>query len=655
MVRDQFILGIDDEIIVDNFAGGGGASTGIELALGRSVDIAINHDSVALAMHQVNHPQTVHLAEDVRAVDPVEVTKGRPVGLAWFSPDCKHHSKARGGKPKDKNIRGLAWVVVKWATRVRPRVIMLENVEEFEDWCPLDANDNPSPWRPRWFFECLLGALRRRGYKVEHRELRACDYGAPTIRKRLFLIARCDGKPIIWPEPTHGAPDSPEVASGKLKPWRTAAECMDFSMVCRSIFERKKKLADATCRRIAKGIMRYVVNTVKPFVVPFVNQNGGNHSMPKKQGKRTNSRKTQVSSGLIAPALVEHANSRAERAFDVRKPLNTICASVNCGHIGLTSATLVGAGGPEYQGKPRPLNVPVHSQTTENRTALVSATLVQTGYGEAPGQAPRVPGLDKPLGTVVAGGVKHAAVAAFLAEYCPGAVGAMKATPTPTASPEGPNSKVTAHITSFYGTKGNEVRGSAVDSPLPTQTADPKHGLVTSHIAKLRGQNVGHGSNEPLHTLSAGGTHFAEVRAFLIKYYGTDQDPNLEEPLHTVTTKDRFALVTVDGVEYMISDIGLRMLAARELFRAQGFPDSYVIEGAWFKKSDPYRNKKKCLKAIAEGRGDEMEYRNLTKDSQVKMCGNSVCPPLAQALAWANVPEMAVWTKDEIRRGRRVG
>jgi DNA (cytosine-5)-methyltransferase 1 len=487
--------GANVELVVDLFAGGGGASNGIEQALGRHVDVAVNHDAKAVSMHQRNHPATVHFVADVFEVDPLVVTEGRPVGLLWASPDCKHFSKAKGGKPVSKKIRGLAWVVVDWARAVRPRVICLENVEEFKTWGPLTADDMPDPARRGETFAEWKGQLEALGYVVEHRELKACDYGAPTIRKRLFLVARCDGQPIVWPTATHGP---------SLKAYRTAAECIDWSLQCPSIFERERPLAAATMRRIAHGIKRYVLDAAKPYIVRI-------------------------------------------------------------GHTGHGDG-----------GKTHGIDAPLSTITSKAEHLLATPTLIQTGYGERPGQTPRVPGLDKPLGTCV-DGQKHALVAAFLAKH--------------------------------YG--GNETPGIAVDGPISTITTQDHHHLVASNLVKLRGTSASAPTDEPLHTVSAQGQHHAEVRALLLKYYGTDQDPQLGEPLHTVTTKDRFGLVTVKGEDYYIADIGMRMLQPRELYRAQGFPDSYVIDRG------------------ADG-------RVLSKADQVRMCGNSVCPPLACAIVAAN-------------------
>lgn len=502
MLHPQFLLPIADELIVDLFAGGGGASTGIELAVGRHVDIAINHCPDAVNLHAMNHPQTRHFVSDVFEVDPREVTEGRPVGMLWASPDCKHFSKAKGGKPVSKKIRSLAWVVVKWARLVKPRVIFLENVEEFQTWGPLGEDGRPCPDRKGLTFRRWVRELQREGYAVEWRELRACDYGAPTTRKRLFLVARCDGAPIVWPKPTHGQ---------GLKPYRTAAECIDWSIPCPSIFERARPLAENTQRRIARGVMKYVVNSASPFIVHMAHGEG-------------------------KPGGVQRWGSGAH-AID--KPMPTL--------------------------------------TTKAEHMLAVPTLVQTGYGERAGQAPRSLDLHAPLGTVVGGGQKHALVAAFLAKH--------------------------------YG--GNETPGTPLDKAVDTITTQDHHALVASSLVKLRGTSSAASAGEPLHTISAQGTHHAEVRALLIKFYGTDQDPRLDEPLHTITTKDRFALVVVKGEVYAIADLGMRMLEPRELYRAQGFPESYIID-----------------------RGHD--GRPLPKHAQVRMCGNSVSPVNARALVAAN-------------------
>ncbi len=558
MLRPQYLLDLHHELIIDNFAGGGGASTGIELALGRHVDIAINHDKKAIAMHTANHPQTKHYCESVWDIDPREVTQGRPVGLVWLSPDCKHFSKAKGGKPVEKKIRGLAWIALRWAAVAKPRVIMLENVEEFVTWGPLDKEGKPCKKNKGREFQSFKNALARQGYVVEHRELRACDYGAPTIRKRLFLIARCDGQPIVWPEQTHGAPDSLMVKNKHLKPWRTAAECIDWSIPCPSIFERKKPLADATQRRVAKGIMRYVVNSEKPFIVTMAHGEGEGKTKRWGSGIRELNAPlpTLTSSGgygLVTPFITEHANASNQRSMPIDEPLRTQCAQVKGGHFSVVAPIISTYYGEKSADEVRGIDLeqPLHTQTTENRHALVTGFLAQ------------------------------------------------------------------------FNTTGNGKPniGHAATEPVSTILASSTmQGVVASSIVKMRGDNIGQATDEPLHTISAGGTHHAEVRAFLVKYYGNDGDISMVEPLHTITTKDRFGLVTVKGEIYQINDIGLRMLWPIELFRAQGFPEGYIFDKG----------------LVIDDKGNYV-WIALTKTDQVRMVGNSVCPPLAEALVRCNL------------------
>lgn len=370
------------EIFVDNFAGGGGASTGIKMATGRAVDIAINHDPLAIAVHTVNHPETEHYCESVWTVDPRKAVKGRLVGLAWFSPDCKHHSKARGGKPKDKNIRGLAWVELRWGSTVKPRVMILENVEEFTSWGPL-VNGQPDPAKKGATFRAFVNALKRHGYKVQYRELRACDYGAPTTRKRFFMIARCDGRPILWPKPTHGHPDSPAVKRGRLAPWRTAAEIIDWSIPCPSIFDRKKPLADNTMKRIARGLKKYVLENPKPFVL-------------------------KAEGGVMAPHISRQFGKSV--GHNVINPLATVTAG-GSGKCVLVSAFLAKHFGGNYSGPGGALTDPLPTVTTIDHNALVTSTLVKL-YGTSTGQP-----VTEPLHTVTAGGNHHAEVRAFLVKY----------------------------------------------------------------------------------------------------------------------------------------------------------------------------------------------------------------------------------------------
>lgn len=543
-------LNLFDEIVVDNFAGGGGASTGIEMALGRSPEIAINHDPGAISMHTVNHPTTEHYCESVWDIVPRDVVAGRPVGLVWLSPDCKHFSKAKGSTPVSKKIRGLAWVTLRWAATVRPRVIMLENVEEFQTWGPLlidaEGNARPDPAKKGRTFNSFINALRRQGYKVEWRELRACDYGTPTIRKRLFLIARRDGAPIVWPKPTHGDPASAAVKAGKLLPWPTAADVIDWSIPCPSIFERKRPLAENTLRRIAKGLERFVINAAEPFIVKC------NHTSTRTvydcfrgQGINEPLQTVTATPGFavvqptLAPFITEFANASNQRNMPADEPLRTICAQVKGGHFALV------------------------------------APVIARQFGNSVGQS-----VEDPLGTVMAKADKSQLVTAFLAKHYTGVVGA------------------------------------ELTQPLPTVTTVDHNALVTSHLVKLRG-TCQHGQpvTEPMPTVTAGGLHIGEVRAFLLKYYGTDSTIPCSEPLHTVTTRDRFGLVTVRGEDYQIVDIGMRMLEPHELFAAQGFPADYVID-------------------------HDATGKKFTKTAQVARCGNAVCPPLAAALVRANLPEM---------------
>ena len=495
------------ELIVDNFAGGGGTSTGLEQAFGRPVDIAINHDPKALAMHRINHPETTHYCESVWDIDPVEVTGNQPVGLVWLSPDCKHFSKAKGGKPVEKKIRGLAWIALRWAAKTRPRVIMLENVEEFKTWGRVGEDGKPCPKHRGETFQSFVKALNRQGYEVEWRELRACDYGSPTIRKRFFLIARRDGIKIQWPAATHGNPESIQVQKGHLKPWRTAAECIDWSIECPSIFNRRRPLAEATMNRIAKGVEKFVLNSGNPFIVK------ANHTASYYRYFRGQSLMSPLQTitsapgfAVVAPVLTECANASNPRSMPINEPLRTICAQVKGGH--------------------------------------------------------------------------HALIAAHLAKNYTGVV------------------------------------GSSVKEPVHTITAIDHNSLVLSHLSKLRNNCVGQGVAEPLHTITAGGGHFAEVRAFLTAFYGNEKDGNsVQEPLRTIPTRDRFGLVTINQQQYQITDIGFRMLQPAELFKAQGFPASYIFD----------RGIDAC----------GVEIR-LTKTEQTRMVGNSVCPQLSRALVEAN-------------------
>lgn len=511
---------INGELIVDNFAGGGGASTGIELATGYSVDIAINHDPEAIKMHKANHPNTKHYCENVWAVDPVKACSGHPVALAWFSPDCKHFSKAKGGKPKDKNIRGLAWVASRWAGLVRPRVIMLENVEEFKTWGPLGRRHHPIKAKQGKTFEKFVQQLTGLGYEVQFRELVAADYGAPTMRKRFFMIARCDGKPIVWPEPTHAPSDSEEVKAGLLKPYVGAYTQLDFSLPCPSIFDTSEEikekygiravrpLASKTMERIARGLKKFVLDNPEPFIIQC------NHG-----GER--------------------------RPNDIREPMPTITGKHG---YGIVEPYMVQIG--------------------------------QTGFTKDRSKA-----VKEPLTTIVSKN-EHCLISPTLIQY---------------------------HSETVQG----EVRGQTIEDPIMTVDSSNRYGLVTSFLSKFYKSGTGQDLREPLHTITTSAGHFGEVRAFLIKYYGDATGQDIEKPLDTVTTKDRFGLVTIEGVDYQIVDIGLRMLEPRELYGCQGFPDDYIIDHDYTGKTYP-------------------------RSEQVRRCGNAVCPPIPAALVRANLPELCV-------------
>jgi DNA (cytosine-5)-methyltransferase 1 len=586
---------INGELVVDNFAGGGGASTGIELATGYSVDIAINHDPEAIKMHKVNHPNTKHYCENVWEVDPVKACKGHPVGLAWFSPDCKHFSKAKGGKPVEKNIRGLAWVVLKWAALVRPRVIMLENVEEFQTWGPCipirdkdtgrvivsmvgrhDREKNeprtrvadpgevvpvdrqifqPDPKRSGQTYKKWRKQLEALGYEIDTKELVAADYGAPTMRKRFFMIARCDGKPIVWPEPTHGPADSEEVKAGLLKPYVGAYTQLDFSLPCPSIFdtaeEIKRKygiravrpLAQKTMDRIARGLKKFVLDNPEPFIIQC------NHGGERRQN-------------------------------DIKEPLPTITGKHGYGIVEPKIVPYMGTNTTNHPGGN--CKNPIHTITTGNQQCLISPTLIQyhseTSKDEVRGQS-----IEDPIMTVD-GSNRYGLVTSFLHKYYDG---------------------------------GYTGAGDTVENPLPTVTSWDHNSLCAVNLIQMNNHCDGRDVKEPIPTITAGDGHFGEVRAFLIKYYGQGTGQDVKEPLDTVTSRDRFGLVTINGTDYKIVDIGLRMLEPKELYGCQGFPDDYIIDRDYTGKKYP-------------------------RSEQVRRCGNAVCPPIPAALVKANLPELCV-------------
>lgn len=574
----DYVGGALDEIDVDNFAGGGGASTGIERATGRPITIAVNHSRAAIAMHAANHPHTHHECEDIWAVDPRTVCAGRRVRRAWFSPDCTHFSKAKGAQPRSKEVRGLAGVVVKWARDVAPEEIYLENVEEFADWGPLDESGKPDKALRGADFRAWLAALVDCGYDVEYRVLVAANYGTPTTRKRLFLRAVRKGRPIVWPEPTHG--------KGRALPWRAAAEIIDWSLPCPSIFDRKRPLAEATLRRIAAGLRRYVLDAAQPFIVP-VTHHGARPVHGLDEPMRTITAANRGELALVSPSFIRtdmQSDGRLRGVGGPDEPLRTI--TTGGGHAIVTPYLMTNTTG--HPG--RDLRTPIPTVTTGDHHYLLAPTMVQTGCGERDGQRPRALDIGAPLGTVVSGG-KHALVAAYLAKH-------------------------------YGGPNGHQTPGQSMHEPTGAVTTQDHHALVQlelGFLSKFYGTSTGAALDEPLPTVTTGGGrgggHLAEVRAFLVKYYGADGTPgasqqSLFDPLHTVTAKARFGLVTIHGQDYAITDIGMRMLSPRELFNAQGFPADYVIDL-------------------------ECDGRPLTKTQQIELAGNSVCGQVAEALVSA--------------------
>ncbi len=637
-------------MIIDSFAGGGGASTGMELALGRSPDVAINHSTAALALHAANHPDTLHLDSNIWDVKPREVTRGRHVGLLWASPDCKHFSKAKGGAPRDRNIRDLAWVVVDWAEQVKPDVIAMENVEEFVTWGPIDNEGQPIKEFTGQTFDLWIGRLKRAGYRVQWRELRACDFGAPTIRKRWFLIARRDGRPIVWPKPSHGDPKSAEVRKGKLRPWRTAAECIDWSVPCPSIFDTApeimekhgiraiRPLAANTLARIARGMKRYVLDADRPFLVNLTH--GG----------------------------------REEPADE---PFRTITGA-HRGEKAVVVPSIVGCGGRAGQSRPRGGDEPLATMTAKADACLATAHLMSLK-----GTARRDMPVDAPHPTVLAGGGHSALIAPRITRFNDGATGQDLRDPMATVTANGwikkpggaaPLGIIAPHLMTMRNA-GKPFNGA--DEPAHTITAGGA-GLTTvaAFLAQQNGgpkmgAHAGHDPRDPISTIAASGSHQTPVAAFFAKYYGTGDGSATDEPLHTITVKNRmahmqaalqappfgpehhtraravadflraqgawsggeFVTLQIDGADCVVTDIGMRMLTPRELFNAQGFPQDYVIEGHW-----------------TEEAGD-WTWKTFPKDVQVSCCGNSVCPDLARAIIAANCDHLAVTPTQEAAHG----
>lgn len=578
---------INGELIVDNFAGGGGASTGIELATGYSVDIAINHDPEAIKMHRANHPNTKHYCEDVWQVDPVEACQGHPVALAWFSPDCKHFSKAKGGKPKDKFIRGLAWVACRWAGLVRPRVIMLENVEEFKTWGPLNRSHRPIRAKQGVTFKKFVSQLETLGYEVQFRELVAADYGAPTMRKRFFLIARCDGKPIVWPEPTHAPADSEVVKNGLLKPYVGAYTQLDFSLPCPSIFDTseeikekygiraKRPLAPKTMERIARGLKKFVLDNPEPFIIQC---NHGGERRPNDIREPMPTITGKHGYGVVEPYLVQcKFNNEAQT---VQKPIGTLTTVGSHLLIEPKLAPFLSVNRENHFGSD--MREPIHTVTTNNQHMLMTPTLIQY-HSETSKDGVRGQTIEDPIMTVDSSN-RYGLVTSFLHKYYDG------------------------------GYKG---AGDSIENPLPTVTSWDHNSVVTANLIQMNNHCDGRDIRQPLQTITAGDGHFGEVRAFLIKYYGQGTGQDIKAPLDTVTAQDRFGLVTIEGVDYQIVDIGLRMLEPKELYGCQGFPEDYIIDHDYTGKTYP-------------------------RSEQVRRCGNAVCPPIPAALVRTNLPELCV-------------
>jgi DNA (cytosine-5)-methyltransferase 1 len=740
MKRDPFTLGLDfpDELIIDNFAGGGGTSTGLEAAFGRPVDIAINHDPEALAMHALNHPHTRHLLQSVWDVNPIEVTGNQPVALVWLSPDCKHFSKAKGGTPVAQHIRGLAWVGMRWVALAKPRVLMLENVEEFTTWGPLlvgaDGMARPDPARKGKTFESFVRQLRAHGYQVEHRELRACANGAPTIRKRLFLIARRDGLPIVWPEATHGDPASPAVLAGQLLPYRTAAECIDFDLPAASIFGRKKSLAVNTQRRVAKGLLRHVLASPKPFIVNTRNGERAGQA-PRVRGVDEPywtvtglGSQGAVAAPVVAPFIGEHANASRDRTMPADAPLRTVCAQVKGGHFSVVAGHVTkfrtGSTGTSLD-EPMPTvtansfvkrpggaallgfvgaalaplvvtnttghtgaaaDEPLPTIATGGHHAAVAATLAPlrgTSEAHLGGHA-----VDAPLSTVSAGGTHHGLVAAHLTHLThhgdrPGRT-PDEPLPTVTGAHRGEQALVAAHLVDMghgegrCGTKRFSHGVRNLEAPLNTVTASGATSAIAACYFEQANSGFyagdGRAADAPMSTITAAGSNQQLVTAYCVKYYSTGGNTHSPaEPLHTLPTKGRMGLVQVVQVsaagldpehlararqcaallhehlpeqfpvladlvlmgDWVLVDITLRMLKPRELYRAQGFPAGYRIEEI----PDPallFRDGVQVAEPLAVPRIP------LTATAQVRMCGNSVSPPQAEALVRANFAHEAL-------------
>ncbi len=633
--RNPAQISMTEEIIVDLFAGGGGASTGIEIATGRVVAAAINHDEAAVLLHKTNHPFTEHYRSNVWEVDPLEVCNGRPVGLLWASPDCKHFSKAKGGALRDRHIRALAWVVLRWAAEVRPRVIMLENVEEFTTWGPV-RKGKPVKKKAGITFRKWKWQLQGLGYQVEHRELVAADYGAPTSRKRFVLCARCDGRPIIWPERTHAPAGSPEVLSGKCKPWRSAAEILDFSRPCPSIFDTKaeikakyglkaqRPLADNTLRRIICGTDKFTIKSASPFIVPV------GYGERKGQAPRVHDLNaplpTTVGAGkhaLAEPVKFDNAPRSVEAL------LNTITSvgSHELAEAIMTPVVVANTGGSVGS----PADQPVGTIRSAGGLLLNTAYLMQ--YHDEKGGKARVNGVEDPLATVDAAN-RHGLCSVQLTEFYGNGRPLEVESPLRTVTAKDREALTVCHLDKYYG-GGYSGVGNSLRDPLTTVTAEPRHSMAAVHVAVFKGKDKGQDARIPLRTITAN-NEFADVRVSIIRYEpGEDLGrwPEIRALLNRFCgyelADDELILLNIAGVWYYISDIGLRMLTPRELYAAMGFPPDYIIDRDWLGNEYP-------------------------KDQQIAKCGNAVCPPLAEAMVRANLPEWCGGKIETMEQFRKV-
>ena len=609
-----------DEIIVDNFAGGGGASTGMELATGRPVAIAINHDPDAILMHKTNHPFTEHLQASVWDVDPREVCRGRPVGLAWFSPDCKHFSKAKGAALVDRNIRGLAWIVLRWAGTVRPRVIILENVEEFVTWGPV-RKGKPVKKKAGQTFRQWKSQLVALGYKVEHREIVAADLGAPTTRKRFVLIARCDGRPIVWPERTHAPRDSEEVRTGKLLPWRSAAEIIDWSVPSYSVFASKQEikekygvnavrpLADNTMRRVIRGLDKFTIRSGEPFIVEC-NHGGDGHTRGVAEPVNTVTRK--YTGGMCAPVMAPYtfSNTGGSTGASAGEPVHTIRTAG--GQI-LASANLMSIG--QTGGGDRIRNVldPAPTGVTKQEACVVAANMIQ--YHTEQTENVRANGMVSPLPTADTSN-RYGLTTAQLVEYFGNGTPLDVTKPLHTVTSHDREAVVCAHISKYFG----GVVGAGLVEPMPTVTAIDHNALTAAHVVEFKGQDIGQDPRKPLRTITASAGEFAACHTYLAKAEQTNlmHWPEIRDLLNKYCGyslgENDILLLCIGGVYYFIANILLRMLTPRELYNAMGFPPDYKIDRDY--------------------KGNEYG-----KTKQVARCGNAVCPPMATALVRANLPE----------------